>query len=72
MPLVLLVEVHDLQYQKPLRDPKIWLTSFLLYLYFLLFHFSSMTIKVCCVPCDFLKPVTHFEILFSIKLLIWL
>ena len=23
-------------------------------------HFSSMTIKECCVPCDFLKPVTQF------------
>ena len=36
------------------------------------FHFSSMSIKECCLSCDFLKPVTHFEILLSIKLLIGL
>ena len=34
------------------------------------FYFCSMTIKECCVPYDFPKPVKHFEILFSIKLLI--
>ena len=34
------------------------------------FHFCSMIIKECCVPCDFLNPVTHFEILFFMKLLI--
>lgn len=35
-------------------------------------QFSSMTFKECCLPCDFLKPNTHFEIFFSIKLLICL
>ena len=26
-----------------------------------LFHFSSMVIKVCCVPCDFRNPVMCFD-----------
>ena len=71
MPLVLLVEGHYLYHQKPLRDLQIWLTYFLLYLR-LFSIFSSMTIKECCALYKFLKPMTHFEILLFIKLLICL
>ena len=64
MSLVLLVEGHDLQYQKPLRDdifPSLSLDFFP--------RFSSMTIKDHFVSCNILKPVTHFQNLFFIKFL---